>query len=118
MRECVAVTIAIVLGSAAAATAQPTTLSSYAVFADERLKIGPTSRTVSGAIGTNGLLKIGKDCIVDGPAVGNDVKLSAGAIVQGTVYFNELNNRGTIQGYQLSPFGTPLVVPPPVPPVL
>ena len=110
----VSLAVALALSVDRVASAQPSTLSSYAIFAAQQLKVGSHAALSGGAIGSNGEVRIRTGSAVVGPIVAGQVDLASGASVQGSVYANSLSAPGaTIQGAYVSPIALPILTLPP-----
>jgi DNA-binding beta-propeller fold protein YncE len=104
---------ALAVGLANAASAQPTSLSDYTLFANHRLKIGSVAIAFNGAVGSNEEVKVKGDSSVSGPLVGDTVTIGAASFVYGSVYGNSVTApAGAIKGATVSPIAFPIIVPP------
>ncbi len=91
--------------------AQETDISSFSIFATNNVTLDPNTAVMSGQIGAQNVgsvIAIEQDVFLEDGAsiIGDTIEIGEGASV-GDVYYNILDNNGTIRGN----FFTPLVIP-------
>jgi DNA-binding beta-propeller fold protein YncE len=119
MKRDALLTAVILLGMPAAAAAQPTSLATYVAFAEQRVVLGGSGAVLTGNVGSNGVVYIGRGsqlpAAVDVAA--DVVSIRPGASVLGDVYFNRLVTLNAAVGPLHQGLSLPILTLPASPPV-
>ena len=106
------------LGCAVTAAAQSTDLTKYVLFGTSRVKLGSGAVVIRGGIGSNDMVSVRSNSVINAPVSGDHVRVASGTTVHGSIYANQFSGGATLDGVLFTPITLPTLTLPPPPVVV